>query len=1032
MYHPFLTEKKPKYGDRRFVWVVAVLFLHLTLLVQAQTVFAETNHAVDFPGSNTYVTLGNPPELGLPAFTIEGWFKWEGGGTTASTGSGGVGAIPLVTKGRDEADGDTRDMNYFLGIRASGNLLVADFEEGSAGSNPGLNHPVIGVTPLSNGVWYHAAATYDGSKWQLFLNGVMEAELIVAEPPRSDSLQHAALGTTLNSLGDPEGFFEGVIDEVRIWNHARTVQQIQNNMNRQITDPDSEPGLVARWGFNEGTGTSVSDSTANAIDGTIIGTNWNWVAGAPFNLNLPPDPPILIAPTNDELGVSTSPPLEISVSDPDNDDLTVTFRGKAVSAPVQPDFTIIALPDTQYYSQSFPEIFEAQTQWIVDNQEAMNIVFVTQLGDCVENGDGTPENPNTQEWLNADLAMSLLEGPVTTMLPDGIPYGIPVGNHDQGTGNGATGVTTLYNEFFGESRFQGRLYYGGHFGTKNDNHFELFSTSGMDFIVIHLEYDKSMDPNGAVLVWADDLLKTYSDRRAIVISHHIIGSNSSGDVTSFGTQGQAVYDALKDNANLFLMLAGHVFGEGRRQDAFNGNTVHTLLSNYQTRANGGDGWLRILEFSPANNEIWVKTYSPWLDQFETDSSSEFVLTYDMQGSSFTVIASNANVPSDSTTSTVWGGLSNSTDYEWNVTVSDGIRTTTGPTWRFTTQPPTLPNTPTALSATPVSTVRIDLAWMDNSANEATFEIERSESGVAGPFSVVATVAADTTGYADTGLAPMTEYCYRVRATNIAGSSDYTNITCATTPANRPPVLGPIGDQTVAEDQTAQLTVTATDPDGDPLTYTWTTAQGTITGTGDTVIYTPPDVSTQQTFTITVEVSDGQGGSATGTVDVTVLPVGGGGGVEMTYTPVADTYVRNDKPGANFGSATKLKVDGSPTKITYLRFTVTGLSGAVQSARLRLEVVDASAFGGTIYSLSDSSWDEGTVTFRTRPVIDGPALDALGRVSVGDIVELDVTAAITGNGTYSFAMDSNNSGGADYRSREALTNPPALIITTNGQ
>ena len=151
---------------------------------------------------------------------------------------------------------------------------------------------------------------------------------------------------------------------------------------------------------------------------------------------------------------------------------------------------------------------------------------------------------------------------------------------------------------------------------------------------------------------------------------------------------------------------------------------------------------------------------------------------------------------------------------------------------------------------------------------------------------------------------------------------------------------------------------------------------------------------------------------------------------MTFTPVADTFVNSRKPTKNYGSHTTLQVDGSPTEIMYLRVNVTGLSGAVQSARLRLEVVNRSSFGGTIYSISDNSWDEGTVTFDTRPVIDGPALDALGVVEVRDIVELDVTAAITGNGTYSFAMDSNNNNGADYRSREAGTNPPTLIITTN--
>ncbi|MGI0012748.1 MAG: DUF7594 domain-containing protein [Nitrososphaera sp.] len=255
------------------------------------------------------------------------------------------------------------------------------------------------------------------------------------------------------------------------------------------------------------------------------------------------------------------------------------------------------------------------------------------------------------------------------------------------------------------------------------------------------------------------------------------------------------------------------------------------------------------------------------------------------------------------------------------------------------------------------------------------------------------------------------------------------------PANTPPQItsGPTATPNpVAENQTAQLSVTASDADGDPLTYTWTAPPGggTISGTGATVTYTPPDVSVQQTFTITVTVSDGRGGTATGSVGVTVQPVGGGGGTQATFTPVADTYVNSSSPNTNYGSRTTLQVDGSPTQITYLRFNVTGLSGVVQSARLRLEVVNPSSFGGTIYSMSNNTWGETTVTFNTRPAIDGPARDVLGAVALGAIVELDVTAAIPGNGTYSFAMDSNNSNGAGYRSREAVTNPPLLIITTN--
>ena len=75
------------------------------------------------------------------------------------------------------------------------------------------------------------------------------------------------------------------------------------------------------------------------------------------------------------------------------------------------------------------------------------------------------------------------------------------------------------------------------------------------------------------------------------------------------------------------MLCGHAEAENMRMDTYKGNIVYSLLANFQDRPNGGNGWLRILQFSPENNEIRVKTYSPVLDRWEKDSNSEFTLYF---------------------------------------------------------------------------------------------------------------------------------------------------------------------------------------------------------------------------------------------------------------------------------------------------------------------------------------------------------------------------------------------------------------------
>lgn len=110
----------------------------------------------------------------------------------------------------------------------------------------------------------------------------------------------------------------------------------------------------------------------------------------------------------------------------------------------------------------------------------------------------------------------------------------------------------------------------------------------------------------------------------------------------------------------------------------------------------------------------------------------------------------------------------------------------------------VPNAPSGLSATAASSTQIDLKWTDNAGNETGYQVERSPNGTT--FIKIADLSANASTYQSTGLAPATEYYYRVRAINAVGASGYSNI-------------GPVKTQNVAvPDAPGNFTAVPTAPD----------------------------------------------------------------------------------------------------------------------------------------------------------------------------------------------------------------------------
>jgi hypothetical protein len=147
----------------------------------------------------------------------------------------------------------------------------------------------------------------------------------------------------------------------------------------------------------------------------------------------------------------------------------------------------------------------------------------------------------------------------------------------------------------------------------------------------------------------------------------------------------------------------------------------------------------------------------------------------------------------------------------------------------------------------------------------------------------------------------------------------------------------------------------------------------------------------------------------------------------TFYASADAHVASDSPTSNFATGTRMLSDGDPQANVLLRFAVSGISGTVTSARLRLFANNPSDDGPAVYRTS-GTWTETGVTWNNRPAPTGAAIAKLGVVPQDTWVEYDVTAAVTANGTYDFALVSSSSDGSTYHSRET-TNRPQLIVTT---
>jgi len=245
----------------------------IMLIMLAETLTSQDN-ALSLDGGNDYVEVldNNLLDFGNNDFTIEIW----------------------VRKNRATIYfNDTYIVSKWIGVSAGDEWTLT----AAAGENDdlprfiiddsGMRYTVISSTPLTIGQWHHLSAVRDGDFLRIYLDGSLKGTTYCGSATVNNAGTNLRIGN--NSPGSPFGnYYSNIdVDELRIWNHARSEAQIASNLNTTL--PPNSSGLIAYYRFNQGSAggnnpgeTTLWDGTTNALHGTLYdfalsGSSSNWI-----------------------------------------------------------------------------------------------------------------------------------------------------------------------------------------------------------------------------------------------------------------------------------------------------------------------------------------------------------------------------------------------------------------------------------------------------------------------------------------------------------------------------------------------------------------------------------------------------------------------------------------------------------------------------------------------------------------------------------------------------------------------------------
>jgi hypothetical protein len=190
---------------------------------------------IDFDGVDDNITFKNNFNLDIGSFSIETWIKSNSANLNTQT---------IFSKRLGTSTSDGYDLNLL------NNIISFNWNNSSISS----------LYPINTDRWYHVAVTFNGSNYKLYVDGILVQTAVDGENPIQNSKANCILGAMDQSNGNPFNFFNGWIDELRIWKSELTVYQIRQMMNQEIQN-------------NNG------DVTGSVVPKTISGVTWTNLEG---------------------------------------------------------------------------------------------------------------------------------------------------------------------------------------------------------------------------------------------------------------------------------------------------------------------------------------------------------------------------------------------------------------------------------------------------------------------------------------------------------------------------------------------------------------------------------------------------------------------------------------------------------------------------------------------------------------------------------------------------------------------------------